>query len=158
MKKAGFLIGLHREKKLQTVEPSEDMKEAYLQKSYALLKSAEILLENSLLENSVPLAYYSMYNSVMALFFKTGIKCENHSGSIILIEQLFGIDNSKIEFAKKERVDKQYYVDSKVSKKEVENLILLSKDFNAMMYEFIDRMTKKEIEAYRNRLRNLLQK
>ena len=156
MKKAGFLIGLHRERKLQIVEPSEEMKESYIQKSSASVKSAEILLENSLLENSVPMAYYSMYNMTMALFFKTGIKCENHSGSIILLKELFDADNSKIEFAKKERVDKQYYVDFKISRKEVENLILIAKEFNSMLYDFIDRMTSKDINAFREKLRVML--
>ena len=157
MKKAGFLMGLYREKKLQIVEPSEEMKESYIQKSSASLKSAEILLQNSLLENSVPMAYYSMYNMVMALFFKTGIKCENHSGSIILLGKLFEIDNSKIKFAKKERVDKQYYVDFKITKEEVEELILTAKEFNSALYDFIDRMTNKDINNYRDSLRKMLE-
>ena len=156
MKKAGFLIGLHKEKRLRVVEPSEELKEAYMQKSSASIKSAEILLQNSLLENSVPMAYYSMYNMVMALFFKTGIKCENHSGSIILLKDLFDVDNSKIEFAKKERVDKQYYIDFKISRKEVENLILIAKEFNSMLYDFIDRMTNKDVNAFREKLRVML--
>src|SRR3989338_7606937 len=156
MKKAGFLIGLHKDGKLQIVEPSEELKEAYIQKSSASLKSAEILLQNLLLENSVPMAYYSMYNMVMALFFKTGIKCENHSGSIILLKELFMVDNSKIEFAKKERVDKQYYIDFKISRKEVENLILIAKGFNSTLYDFIDRMTNKDVNAFREKLRVML--
>ena len=157
MKKTGFLIGLHKEKKLQIVEPSEDLKEAYVQKSSASIKSAEILLQNSLLENSVPMAYYSMYNMIMALFFKTGMKCESHAGSIILLKELFDIDNSKIEFAKKERVDKQYYVDFKISRKEVENLILIAKEFNSNLYDFIDRMTSKEVDRFRDKLREMLE-
>lgn len=123
MKKAGFLRRLHKEEQLKIIEPSEKIKQAYMEKSSASIKSEEILLQNSLLENSVPAAYYSMYNMIMALFFKAGIKCENHAGSIILLKELFLFDNSKIEFAKKERVNKQYYVDFKISKEEVENLI-----------------------------------
>ena len=149
MKKTGFLIGLHKEEKLRIIEPSEEMKQAYVEKSSTSMKSGEILLQNSLLENSVPMAYYSMYNIVMALFFKTGIKCENHAGSIILLKELFGIDNSKIEFAKKERVDKQYYVDFKITMKEVENLISITKEFNSELYDFIDRMTSKEVNNFR---------
>ena len=156
MKKTGFLIGLYKEKKLQIVEPSEELKEAYVQKSSASIKSAEILLQNSLLENSVPMAYYSMYNMIMALFFKTGIKCESHAGSIVMLKELFNIDNSKIEFAKKERVDKQYYVDFKISKKEVENLILIAKEFNSNLYDFIDRMTSKDVDKFRDGLREML--
>ena len=139
------------------MEPSEEVKRAYIEKSLASIKSAEILLQNSLLENSVAMAYYSMYNMTMALFFKTGIKCENHSGSIILLKELFGIDNSKIEFAKKERVDKQYYIDFKITEKEVENLILIAKEFNSSLYEFIDRMTSKDIYNFRDKLNNILQ-
>ena len=156
MKKAGFLKSLNKEQKLRIVEPSEDMKQAYIEKSSASMKSAEILLQNSLLENSVPMAYYSMYNMLMALFFKVGIKCENHAGSIILLKELFEIDNSKIEFAKKERVDKQYYADFDISRKEVENLILMAKDFNSNLYDFIDRMTGKSIVDLRNKLKAIL--
>lgn len=157
MKKTGFLIGLHKEKKLIIVEPSEELKEAYIQKSSASLKSAEILLQNSLLENSVPMAYYSMYNMVMALFFKTGIKCENHAGSIILLKELFLVDNSRIEFAKKERVDKQYYVDFKISREEVNKLLSAAKEFNSSLYDFIDRMTGKDVARFRDELREMLE-
>ena len=156
MKRAGFLIGLYKEGKLRIAEPSEELKYAYFQKSSASIKSAEILLQNSLLENSVPMAYYSMYNMIMALFFKAGIKCESHAGTIILLKELFMIDNSKIEFAKKERVDKQYYVDFKISRKEVENLILIAKEFNSSIYDFIDRLTSKDIDEFREKLKEML--
>jgi uncharacterized protein (UPF0332 family) len=156
MKKRDFLTRLHRENKLQIVEPSEEMKKAYLNKSSASTKSAEILLQNSLLENSVPMAYYSMYNMALALFFKTGIKCENHAASIILLKTLFELDNSKIEFAKKERVDKQYYVDFKISSKEVKELISTEKEFNSHLYDFIDKLTIKDAAKYRNKLSKML--
>ena len=156
MKKAGFLIGLHKEQKLRIVEPSEEMKQAYIEKSSASMKSAEILLQNSLLENSVPMVYYSMYNMLMALFFKVGIKCENHAASIILLNELFGIENSKIEFAKKERVDKQYYADFDISRKEVENLISMTKEFNSSLYDFIDKLTNKDINTFKEKLRKML--
>jgi uncharacterized protein (UPF0332 family) len=97
-----------------------------------------------------------MYNMLMALFFKVGIKCENHTGSIILLKELFEIDNSKIEFAKKERVDKQYYTDFNLSRKEVENLILMTKDFNSNLYDFIDRMTSKNVDDFRYKLKEIL--
>jgi len=44
-------------------------------------------------EETVSMAYYSMYYMLLALLFKTGIKCENHSGAMILLERLYGIDN-----------------------------------------------------------------
>ena len=115
MRKINFLIKLKKEGKLKIIEPNSNVKDSYIEKSRNSLKSAEILLEKELIENSVPMAYYSMYNMLTALLYYLGIKCENHSASIIILKELFGIDNSKIEFAKTERVDKQYYIDFKIT-------------------------------------------
>ena len=113
MKKISFLIKLKKEGKLKAVEPGEEIKESYQQKSRNSLKSAQILLQNRQIEDAVPLAYYSMYYVLTALLFKVGIKCENHSASIIILKELFRIDDSAISFAKTERVDKQYMLISK---------------------------------------------
>ena len=91
-----------------------------------------------------------------ALFYKVGIKCENHSASIIILKDLFKIDNSKISFAKTERVDKQYYVDFKLSKQEVENLVKLAEQFNSMLYNFIEKLTTKQADEYREELKKAL--
>ena len=95
MKRVNFLIKLKKEGKLKLVEPSGNVTSSYVQKAENSLKSAKILLENNQIENSVPIAYYSMYNMLTALLFKIGIKCENHTGAIILLKDLFGIDNTK---------------------------------------------------------------
>ncbi|WP_332450041.1 HEPN domain-containing protein [Methanoculleus sp.] len=95
---------------MQIVTPSAQVQEAYRKKSESYLVSAKILLENERLEETVSMAYYSMYYMVLALLFATGIKCENHSGATILLESLYGIDNSRIAAAKRDRIDKQYYV------------------------------------------------
>ena len=89
MKKISFLSKLKREGKLQLVSPSETIKDPYLKKSESNLASAKILLENERLEESVSLAYYSMYNMLTAILFQVGIKCENHSASIILLNAHF---------------------------------------------------------------------
>ncbi len=155
MRKISFLAKLMKEGKLKIVDPSENMKESYVEKSKRSLKSAVILLENNLVENSVPMAYYSMYNMLTALLCIVGIKCENHSGSIILLKELFGIDNSKISFAKKERVDKQYYVDFKVSSEQAENLIKSAREFNSILYDFIDKLTAKQLADYRKKFEEI---
>ena len=107
MKKTNFLSKLIKQGKLEMVEPSEEIKEGYLKKSENYLDSSKILLKNNHFEESISMAYYSMYYILTALLFKTGIKCENHTGSIILSEYLFGIDITEISFAKKERINKQ---------------------------------------------------
>src|SRR3989344_3364969 len=134
MKKINFLAKLAEENKLKIIEPNDNMKESYIQKASRSLNSSSILLKNNEVENAVPLAYYSMYNMLTALLYKVGIKCENHSGSIMLLKELFNLDNSKIIFAKKERLDKQYYIDFKLSNKDAESLIKLAKEFNSILY------------------------
>jgi uncharacterized protein (UPF0332 family) len=148
MKKINFLNKLKEEEKIKIAEPSDNLMNSYIKKSRSSLKSAKILLENGQIEDSVPMAYYSMYNMLTALFNKVGIACENHSASIIILKELFEIDSTKISFAKKERVDKQYYVDFNVTKEEVEKLIRAAEEFNPMLHDFIEKLTTKKAEAY----------
>src|SRR3989344_6615258 len=114
MRKLSFLSKLKKEGKLELVEPSEEICKSYIEKADNCLKSAKLLLQNSLYENSVSMSYYAMYNSLTALLFKIGMKCENHAGSIVLFKELLGrADLFKIiSFAKEDRIDKQYYVTS----------------------------------------------
>lgn len=156
MKKIIFLIKLRREGKLKLAEPSDNVKESYIGKSRSSLKSAKILFSSGQIEDAVPMAYYSMYNMLTALLYKIGIRCENHSGAIMILSELFGIDGSSIKFAKTERVDKQYYVDYKTSEEQTANLIELAEDFNSMVYDFIDRVTSEKISEYRKELEDSL--
>ncbi len=112
MRKPDFLHSLSREKKLETVDESPEIASAYLQKGADCLRSARILCENGLYDNSISLSYYAMYNALTAMLYRTGIKCENHSGSILLLQKLFGQQklHDLISLAKRERIDKQYYV------------------------------------------------
>jgi uncharacterized protein (UPF0332 family)/HAMP domain-containing protein len=149
MKKIHFLTKLFKEKKLQFVDPSEEIKESYMEKSESNLISAKILLENDRLEESVSLTYYSMYHLVTALLFKVGIKCENHAASIILLKDLFSLDDKEILFAKKERVDKQYYTDFHITKEEVEEAVKTAEDFSKELLDFISKLTNEEANQYR---------
>lgn len=156
MKKINFLMRLKEEGKLSITEPSEEIKESYVRKSAGSLRSAKILLENEQIEDAVPMAYYSMYNMLTALLYKAGIKCENHSASIIILKELFGIDNSRIMSAKTERVDKQYYVDFKITKEEVGSLIKSAEQFNSVLYDFIDKLTTKQASEYKKEFEDSL--
>jgi uncharacterized protein (UPF0332 family) len=103
---------LRNDGKLGLVEPSGEISAAYVEKSKNCMKSAKILLREGLFENSVVESYYAMYNSIMSLFFRCGIKCENHSASIILLGRVFGFTDLQKELgrAKSERIDSQYYI------------------------------------------------
>ena len=156
MKKIKFLIKLAKERKLELIEPSEEIKESYIGKSKSNLLSSKILLENNQLEEAVALTYYSMYHMLTALLFKTGIKCENHSGSIILFKELFNLNNEDILYAKSERVDKQYYTDFHITKLELIESIKTAELFNSKLLDFISRLTNSEIKDYRKKFVELI--
>ena len=92
MKKSNFLNKLKKEESLKLVEPSEEISISYLSKSDKCVKVAKLAYDAGIYENAISEAYYSIYNSVLSLFFKCGIKCENHSASVILIKELFDLD------------------------------------------------------------------
>lgn len=157
MKKIIFLVKLKQEGKLQLVEPSEEIKQSYLDKSESNLISAKILLNSNRLEESVGLTYYSMYHLLTALFFKIGVKSENHSASIILLQELFRLNNKDISEAKTERIDKQYYVDFKITKEEVQNTIRKAELFNGEILDFISKMNNEQIKSYREKFKELVE-
>src|SRR3989344_7288746 len=139
MKKPSFLSKLKKEDKLELVEPSEEICRSYTNKADNCLKSAKLLLQHNLYENSVSMSYYTMYNLLTALLFKCGMKCENHAASIILFKRLFGRADlfKTISFAKEERIDKQYYVTSKkdfvLTKEATEDMLKMAEDFLVKM-------------------------
>lgn len=161
MKKPGFLSKLKKEGKSELIEPSEEICSSYMEKANNCLKSARLLLQNNLYENSVSMSYYTMYNSLTALLFKTGIKCENHAGSIILFKKIFGrIDLFKIiSFAKEERIDKQYYVTSKkdfiLTKESAEDMVKKAEDFLLKMKLVIAELKNEQIENLRKKFEDI---
>ena len=157
MKKQAFLNKLYREGKIRIVDPSAQIQEAYRKKSESYLISAKILLENGRLEETVSMAYYSMYYMVLALLFKTGIKCENHSGATILLESLYGIDNTPIIAAKRERIDKQYYVDFAITAEDVRDSIEEAEVFCADLLAFMERLHQGDISRLREGVVRLLE-
>lgn len=155
MKKSKLLNKLKKEEKLELVEPSDEICTSYLEKADNCLLSAKILFQHDIYENSISEAYYAMYNSLLALLFKTGIKCENHTASIIILKKIFGrTDLSKIiKKAKKERIDKQYYVTSKkdftLSKETAQNMLSSAEDFLIKMKLLIKNITIVELNKLR---------
>ena len=153
-----FLNKLKKEEKLELVEPSEDISDSYSEKSADCLKSAKLLLQNNLYENSIGMSYYAMYNLLLALLFRVGIKCENHGGSILLLKLLFGKDGlfKLIADAKKERIDKQYYVTTgkdEITKEIAEELLNNSEDFVLKIKVVIKNLNNDSIDEFREKFK-----
>ncbi len=162
MNKIIFLKKLKYAGKLELVEPSEEMKLSYLTKAENCLKSSKILFQNELYENSTSEAYYCIYNSLLALLFKIGIKSENHSASIFLFDKLF--DNKELVkivlWAKKERIDKQYYVETqqilKATKESCNEMILKAEDFLLRLRVIVSELNNEKIIGIRKLFEELL--
>lgn len=155
MKELTFLRKLKRKSIIELIEPSEEMKLSYLTKSENCLKSARILFQNQLYENSTSEAYYCMYNSLLSLLFKIGIKSESHAASIILFDNLFGNREliNIIYWAKGERIDKQYYVETqqiiKATKESCNEMIIKSENFLIKMKLLINELNNEKINSAR---------
>lgn len=162
MKEIIFLKKLKKTGKLELVEPSEEVEISYLTKAENCLKSSKILIQNELYENSTSEAYYCIYNSLLALLFKIGIKSENHSASIILFEKLFDNENlAKIAlWAKEERIDKQYYVETqqiiKATKESCNEMIVKAEDFLLKLKVIISELNNEKIIQIRKSFKELL--
>ena len=161
MKRNNFLSKLKEEEKLELVEPSEEICGSYSEKSANCLKSAKLLLQNNLYENSIETSYYAMYNLLIALLFRAGIKCENHGGSILLLKLLFEENElfKLISDAKKERIDKQYYVTiekDEITKEIAEELLNDAEDFVLKMKLVIKNLSNDYIDEIREKFGSLV--
>ena len=151
-----FLNKLKNEEKLGLVEPSEDICNSYSEKSANCLKSAKLLLQSNLYENSIGMSYYAMYNILLALLFRAGIKCENHGASVLLLKLLFGENElyKLISEAKKERVDKQYYVTTEkdeITKEIADELLNNANDFVLRLKVVIKNLNNDTIDNIRQK-------
>jgi len=161
MKRRSFLSKLKKEDKLELIDSSNEVCESYVAKASDCLKSAKLLVQNNLYENSISMAYYSMYNMLTALLFKVGVKCENHAGAIILLKKLFEEGNlyKTISSAKKERIDKQYYVTSKqykLTKMAAQDMIADAENFLVEVRLLITNFKSSEIVNIREKFGGIL--
>ena len=102
-----------------------------------------------------------MYNQLLALLFKTGIKCENHGGSILLLKLLYDDEDlyQLISNAKKERIDKQYYVTTEKysATKEIASEILgNTENFILKIKVIIKNLNNDSVTELRKLLKNLI--
>lgn len=156
MKKRDFLLKLAHERRLQLIEPSSGAGAVYQKKSENRLESARLLLRNEHLEETIAMAYFSMYHATMALFSRAGIRCENTTALILLLGDLFEIDNTVIELAREERLDIQYSSDFNVTREDAEGLINAAESFNALIDDYIRQLTDADVSRYRTAMEALI--
>lgn len=70
---------LNQKKGIEIVEPSDNLRDAYLVKAEDAL---DTLKTSKSRDWQLTTAYYTIYNSIYSLLMKIGIKCEIHSCTI----------------------------------------------------------------------------
>jgi uncharacterized protein (UPF0332 family) len=126
-----FLRKLITEKKIKLVNQNYKISKSYSNKTKNCQKAANLLYKNNLYENSITEAYFGMYNSTISLFFKMGIKCDNHTGAILFLKYLLKKEklSNELNKFKEQRIDKQYNINENFNKKQCLQLIIESNLF-----------------------------
>lgn len=148
-----FIKKLVLEGSVKLTESSDTVCESYLLKSEKSLISSKTLLMIENYDDATALTYYAMYYSALALLFKVGIKSENHTGTIILLKEVLQTDNTQLKKAKKERIDKQYYVDFKATQQDVQEGIRIAEEFNSKIKQKIDTISQEQIKNKREQFK-----
>lgn len=137
---------------LKIVEPSERLSKSYLSESFSSLVRAEKnFIDKDFLWTTV-VSYYAEYYALYSFLQRIGIKCENHTCSILAVSFLLGEGKTRIiNEHKNKRLDAQYYM--KIGKeKEVEQILKDSKIFVSMFDELVSNLTENDINLYRETL------
>lgn len=138
---------------LRITEPNERLARSYLDEAKASLERAEKNFADGDLLWTTVVIYYAEYYSLYSFLQRIGIKCENHSCSILAATLLLGEDKTKIiNEHKGKRIDAQYYM--KIDKEEkVGKMLQEAKMFVSGFDELVSNMNEKEIPRYRDMLK-----
>ena len=140
---------------LRIVEPNDRLARSYLEEAKLSLERAEKNFRDGDLLWTTVVVYYAEYYALYSFLQRLGIKCENHSCSILAVTSLLGEDKTKIiNQHKDKRIDAQYHM--KIDKKEQINQMLQeAKIFISIFDQLVSNTNEKEINSYRTHLENI---
>ncbi|MFH1359011.1 MAG: HEPN domain-containing protein [archaeon] len=141
---------------LKIVKPNERLSKSYLEQAKSSLHRAyKDFEDNDLLWATVTI-YYSEYYALYSFLQKIGIKCQNHSCSILMVKNLLGEEKTQIiDKHQEKRIDAQYYM--KVDQKDkVREMLRKAKEFVSTFDEIISNLYDGEIKGYRDKILKLL--
>ncbi len=137
---------------LRIVEPNERLSKSYLEQARSsLLRAGKDLDDKDLLWATVAI-YYAEYYSLYSFLQKIGVKCENHTCSILAVTFLLGEDNTNtINNHKGKRIDAQYYmkVDQEIK---VRMMLQEAKTFVSDFDELVSNLSEEDITLYREKI------
>ena len=143
---------LNQRKGIEIVEPSDNLRDAYLIKAE---ESLEALRTVKIRDWQLTTAYYAIYHGIYSLLMKMGIKCEIHSCTIEfakrhLTEHFAPEDFELIDKAFSARIDSQYYVNREVPDQNYEIIIKKTPAFLVKCKNVV--LEQKEIENLREKI------
>lgn len=137
---------------LRIVEPNERLSKSYLEQAKSsLLRAKKDFEDKDLLWTTVAI-YYAEYYALYSFLQRIGVKCENHSCSILAVGILLGEDKTKtINEHKYKRIDAQYYM--KVDKEnKIKSMLIEAQNLISDFNELVSNLSEKEIKEYRDKI------
>lgn len=137
---------------LKIVEPNERLSKSYLdQAKSSLLRANKDFEDKDLLWTTVAI-YYAEYYALYSFLQRIGVKCENHSCSILAVTLLLGKEKTKIiNEHKDKRIDAQYYMKVDQENK-VKFMLTEAQNFILEFDELVSNLSDKEIKEYRDKI------
>lgn len=139
---------------LKIVDPNERLSKSYLEQAKSSLLRAEKDLDDKDFLWATVAVYYAEYYALYSFLQRIGIKCENHTCSILAVTLLLGEDKTKtINQHKDKRIDAQYYmkVDQEIK---IRAMLQEAKIFVSNFDELASRLNESEIKKYREIISN----
>ncbi len=134
---------------LKIAEPNKRLSKSYFEQAKSSLLKAEKDLDDKDFLWATVTIYYAEYYALYSFLQRIGVKCENHTCSILAVTSLLGEDKTKtINQHKDKRIDAQYYmkVDQEIK---IRLMLQEAKIFVSNFDELISKLTETEINSYR---------
>ncbi|MDN7024031.1 hypothetical protein FGU65_03845 [Methanoculleus sp. FWC-SCC1] len=141
------------------VEPSDNLAGAYLKKAEDAMDAMHSVASP---DWKISAGYYSLYFSLYAVLMKIGIRSENHTCTIEVMQRLLGdyftSDECEVlEKARRARVETQYYVASSVSETVSGTLSKRVPRFLVKCRSVIEGLDEKQVRRLRELLRERIE-
>ena len=149
---------LDQKKGIELVEPSDNLRAAYLVKAEEAL---ETLRGIKIRDWQLTTAYYTMYHGIYSLLMKMGVKCEIHTCTIefakrFLKKHFTTEDFDLLDKAFRARNDSQYYVNREVPDGNYQLIMKKTPAFLVKCKNII--LEQKEINEIREKIKELSDK
>jgi len=138
---------------IKIIKPNDNLSKQYMVEAHASIKRATRNFEDRDLLWTTVVLYYAEYYSLYSFLQKIGIKCENHTCSILIAEFLIGDCVKVIKNHRSRRIDAQYYMRIEQRPK-ISHMLQEAIGFIALFDNLISNLSNDDIAHYRKRIKS----